>query len=976
MVHRSIFRFKIILAFLISFSVAKKEVHGQADTQWIWLFDGTSVEHWKGIDCDHFPTRGWVVNDGALVVNPGGKGSHGGSIVTREKYENFDLEFEFKFAEGANGGIKYQLKEYPSGAWLGCEYQIVDDENNRDIANDENGLRLTASLYELFEPQEKVLHPAGSWNTGKIRLMGRRVEHWLNGKVVLSYERGDPDFLRAKAQSKFRSIADFGVIEQGRIMLQDHGDEIAFRKIRIRPTNHLYASHSQSEIYHDKPFLQDYAIKYESDGNQVLRSISIDRNDRFSILSNIGLLQPISGQFQFPGQLRRDELYAYQSKTTINAVTTLDGQYVYLTDSTIFSNAWAGKLFIRHDMSDAKHICAADDGSLVISDGTMLSLIDGEGEVMTSVQLSAELRDMVYDQMKAEFWILTKTSLAKISRSDPMLSTVVSGKDFTAMAWHQDTLVIGQADGFVQLDLDPGTASSFELGPKNIRLPHTQITTVTSIGGHLWFGSTKGAFMRRDDGTYNYYHGKRWLVDNHVIDLAGSSSGDVAILTKSGLSVIKFEKMTLEDKATLYEKQVRDRHIRYGLYSDQARMTDGKLSTAQVSTQASDNLWSGMYLVSQLFRYMVTGEEPARRNCIETFEAMDRLHTINGIPGLFGRSYERKGIKDYKPSYRKYAEDYWYPDYATSVAWHPANDEWDWEGTASSDQTVGQVFALTMMAEFFPDEEIRDRAIELLDQLMGYILAHNFQLIDVDGRPTLWGRWNPAFINRFDTMIGDRRLGSSNIVAFLQSTYHFTGKEKYKSAALDLLYNHGYLENLTRPIKEIGRAPEHADKWSKMLSRSWNHSDDEMYFLAYWSLYHHALDDQLREAYYKAIQDHWEWERPEKDALWNFCYAAIGAQSFDLAESVWHLCEFPLDMIQFEVENSHRKDLKFVPNNFRGQTITKVLPPDERPELKHNRNLFTLDAADRHAELGAGDTFLLPYWMGRFLGVISAPQKD
>jgi hypothetical protein len=149
-----------------------------------------------------------------------------------------------------------------------------------------------------------------------------------------------------------------------------------------------------------------------------------------------------------------------------------------------------------------------------------------------------------------------------------------------------------------------------------------------------------------------------------------------------------------------------------------------------------------------------------------------------------------------------------------------------------------------------------------------------------------------------------------------------------------------------------------------------------MYFLAYWGLYPHAFNDSLKENYREAIRDHWEWERPEKNALWNFCYAMTGAAEFDLEESIWHLKEFPLDMIQFAVRNSHRKDIEILEPDFWGQLTAEVLPPDERPELKHNRNLFTLDAGDRQSELSAGDTFLLPYWMGRFLGVISAPLRD
>ncbi len=101
-----------------------------------------------------------------------------------------------------------------------------------------------------------------------------------------------------------------------------------------------------------------------------------------------------------------------------------------------------------------------------------------------------------------------------------------------------------------------------------------------------------------------------------------------------------------------------------------------------------------------------------------------------------------------------------------------------------------------------------------------------------------------------------------------------------------------------------------------------------------------------------------------------------GATEFDLGESIWHLKESPLDMIEYASKNSHRNDIEFIDPNFRGQITKEVLPTDERPELKHNRNLFTLDAPDRNSELSAGDTFLLPYWMGRFLGVISPPVRE
>ncbi len=355
---------------------------------------------------------------------------------------------------------------------------------------------------------------------------------------------------------------------------------------------------------------------------------------------------------------------------------------------------------------------------------------------------------------------------------------------------------------------------------------------------------------------------------------------------------------------------------------------------------------------------------------------MERMHEINGIQGLFGRSFERRGYQDFHKDYRSYVDNYWYEGYQGTISWRHAEDpEWDWRASASSDQTVGQIFALTLIAQYIDDEDWKNRAVKLLDNLMTYIVENDMCLIDYNGLPSLWGRWNPEYVNRFDTMIGDRKICSSNIIAFLQTAYHFTGKEMYKEKAFELMEKHGYLENLARPVSEIGPAPDDADEWSKMLSEGWNHSDDEMYFLAYWGLYPYAFNDTLRDVYKEAIRDHWNSERPEKNSLWNFCYAMTGATDFDLEESIWHLKEFPLDLVQYETRNSHRKDLTFMEPGFWGQTTSEVLPPDERPELKHNRSLFNLDAGDRHSELSAGDTYLLPYWMGRFLGVISPPVR-
>ncbi len=528
-----------------------------------------------------------------------------------------------------------------------------------------------------------------------------------------------------------------------------------------------------------------------------------------------------------------------------------------------------------------------------------------------------------------------------------------------------DTIVIGTSEGFL---LNPGNTLVS-------KVPCSEITCVSKIGDEIWFGSSHGAFRLNSDKTYSYFAGERWLPGNMVIDIQPGPENTVLILTDNGIGQLHFQKMTLEEKALFYEKQVREKNIRYGFNTSIVQMPDG-YSTAQTGPQPSDNLWTGMYLTSQLFRYKVTGSAEAKQNAMESFEAMERLHTITGIPGLFGRSFER----DYKTENTK-TEGWELKELKSgspAMIWLPCKDHpnWTWRSTASSDQTVGQIFALTAILELADDTLWKQRALTMLDNLMNYIVDNNLYIIDVDGEPTLWGKWNPDYVNSFPTNVGDRKINSSNIIAFLQTAYKFTGKEKYREKAFEMMDKFGYLENLMRPMSEIGKSDSTAGEWAKTLSVEWNHSDDEMYFLAYWGLYPYAFSPELKEKFREAIRDHWEVERPEKNALWNFTYAMTGAKDFDLKESVDFLQQYPLDMRNWEVQNSHRKDIELLPANFRNQTTKTLLPLGEIPLYRHNGEIFRLDSkGDGTSLISAGDVWLLPYWMGRYLGVISAPDN-
>lgn len=206
---------------------------------WKLLFDGVTTQGWRGAYMDSFPAKGWEVRDGMLIVQAsgGGEAAFGGDILTVDEYGSFELRVDFRITEGANSGIKYFVtEEQPKtpGSALGLEYQILDDARHPDAMKGINGNRKLASLYDLIPATGTRPNPVGEWNHAGILVRGRHVEHWLNGVKVLEYERGGEVFLAHKAESKFKERVGFGEAERGHILLQDHGNQVFFRNIKIR----------------------------------------------------------------------------------------------------------------------------------------------------------------------------------------------------------------------------------------------------------------------------------------------------------------------------------------------------------------------------------------------------------------------------------------------------------------------------------------------------------------------------------------------------------------------------------------------------------------------------------------------------------------------------------------------------------------------------------------------------------------------
>lgn len=223
-------------------STLKNELTPEEKSQgWKLLFDGKTNQGWVGAYKNTFPEKGWTIEDGILKIqkSDGSESTNFGDIVTTEEFTVFDLAFDFNITEGANSGVKYfvTLSEGNKGSAIGLEYQILDDALHPDAKMGRDGNRTLSSLYDLIkaEKQPRFVRKPGEWNQGRVVVYpDNKVEHYLNGVKVLEYQRGSQAYRDLVAISKYKVWNRFGEAQKGRILLQDHGDQVSYKNIKIK----------------------------------------------------------------------------------------------------------------------------------------------------------------------------------------------------------------------------------------------------------------------------------------------------------------------------------------------------------------------------------------------------------------------------------------------------------------------------------------------------------------------------------------------------------------------------------------------------------------------------------------------------------------------------------------------------------------------------------------------------------------------
>lgn len=461
----------------------------------------------------------------------------------------------------------------------------------------------------------------------------------------------------------------------------------------------------------------------------------------------------------------------------------------------------------------------------------------------------------------------------------------------------------------------------------------------------LWAATENGLiFLDLANRRKLYFAGRRWLPDDDVTSVGVTPEGDAYARTPAGDSLLARRDMTLEQKALHFEKIMRERHSRMGMYTDVALDTPGDLSSYRQIDDDNDGQWTEMYLAAESFRYAVTKDPEALETAREAFRAMERLLTVAPVKGYPARSI--------LPAEKCPGAD---PERWRML---PSGD-WCWKSDTSVDELVGHYFGIPVYYDLVADEEEKKTIRKLIADLTDHIVDNGVRLLDENGKVTTHGNWDPEWVNTVGRT-GDQGLNSLQALSALRSAHHITGNEKYLKKYHSLIREHGYHRNVLRE-KEI------SDRFQV------NHDSDEMAFLSFYNLLRFEDDPKLRERFFlEGLRRAWEVDLPERNPEQIVIYGAFAKRDFRLDLAVRTLREIPLDLIKWTVRNSHRADVAAASKRDRfGELQSEfVLPYTEVRTMRWSINMYRLDAEDGGRSEAMATFWLLPYWMARYHGMI------
>lgn len=479
-------------------------------------------------------------------------------------------------------------------------------------------------------------------------------------------------------------------------------------------------------------------------------------------------------------------------------------------------------------------------------------------------------------------------------------------------------------------------------------LPFEDLTCLAKgFTNDLWMGTTRGA-IRQVAGAFHYFAGQRWLPGERVNAIAVDGL-TVFLATDQGLGIIRYEPYTLAKKASYYERHLEEWGQKRLGFTHKLEWDAGlKEYVREVSD--NDGGYTGNYLAAQCYRYAVTRDPAARQEATNTFHGLRWLEAMTGISGFPARSVWAKGERGHQAGHGS-------GGYAAE--WHDTADgKFEWKGDTSSDEICSHFYAFGLFLELVAEGEEKAQVKGHLARVASHLIDHQWKLVDVDGKPTRWGRWDPDY---FLTDEGkyDRGLQAVELLSFIKTAEVLTGDVKFTAAY--------------RQLVQLGYPAYTLRARNTFPPDSILHFLDELAFWSYWNLLRYEKDPEMRALYRRGYERSYEVVRVEQNPWFNFLYGALTGNDCEPVLSVEHLRGWPLDLRVWSYQNSHRADLRTPSGYVALKGGVRTFSPRETEPLRWDRWLMQMDGGAGGNDVVEPGAWLLAYWMGRYHGYIAPP---
>ncbi len=563
-------------------------------------------------------------------------------------------------------------------------------------------------------------------------------------------------------------------------------------------------------------------------------------------------------------------------------------------------------------------------------------------------------------------WIATKVGLYHCSQKT---TTLYNNTTQLISAYVEDVSMNNSrqlwAVGLGGVSIRQGEKMIKALTPKN-GLPTVYANCITMApDGSMWVGTQKGIVRYGTDGTHSLRFSRRWLVNDDVRDISFDIEGNAWIATSGGVSAIKREKMSLTDKADFFYDVLMKRHIRDPWIAGQCNLRiAGDTSTWSPEDDDNDGEYTSNYLAMESFRYAVTKDEDAHIKANKAFQFLKLLQDVTSTEGFFARTIvpaDWTSVHDGNRSYtdKQLADELVEDPRAkpVEVRWHKSADgKWLWKDDTSSDEMCGHMMGYYFFYELVADDNEKELIRNHVRKIMDYLIANNYNFVDIDGMHTRWGVWSPAQINGDPEWASEKSINSFELLAFLKFAYGITNDKKYQNEYLRLINKEGYLKNIAS-LNHINPA------WYIFF-------DETMNCYLFPLLLHYETDPVIKSIYEKCMDEWYTINKKAECPLFDFMYVYTRHKKINPVKDIEFLIDTPLDLVDWHIDHTAREDINLVRTPSLEEIQVDQLPPASmRSTVRWDKNPWIAASGDPHIEREPV-FWLLPYWMGRYLKLI------